>query len=485
MGRDRWKSTGIFILAAVGSAIGLGNLWRFPYLAYEYGGGAFLIPYLIALFVLGIPLLILEFSLGQHMQKGAVDAFAKIGKKFAAVGWWGIFAAFIILSYYAVVLAWAIIYIFYSFSMAWKGNAEAFFFENVLQLSEGVHVTGSPVLPIVLALALVWIIVYFCVWKGTESVSKVIKWTVWLPVALLGVILLRVITLPGFLDGWAYYLRPDFTALLDTTVWITAISQIFFTLSIAFGIMIAYASYNNKKHDITKSAYKTALFNSGFSIFAGFIVFGTLGFMAAAQQVAVPDVVTSGPGLTFVVFPEALSLMPAAPIFAILFFVVLLLLGVDSAFSLVEAVSAVIKDKVAHFKSQHIAAAICVAGFFSGLIYTTNAGLYFLDIVDHFITNFGLVAVGLLEAIVIGYIFKAAKMRKYINEVSHKKVGAFWEVAIRYIVPIALIVVLVSQFLVEIKTPYGGYPIWAISVGWAAVLGSLAVALFLSFTSKA
>jgi len=301
-----------------------------------------------------------------------------------------------------------------------------------------------------------------------------------LPIILLVVLFIRGVTLPGALTGIIFYLKPNFGALFDTEVWLAAVSQIFFTLSLAFGIMIAYASYNKETSDISKNAYVTALVNSAVSLFSGFVVFSVLGYMATAQGVGVADVVTSGPGLAFVAFPQALSLMPFAAFFSVLFFLTLLSLGIDSAFSLVEAVNATFLDTSKKLATKKVAFYVCFVSFVLGIIFTTGAGLYFLDLIDHFITNFGLVIVGIFEAIAIGWIFGAEKLRTYINSVSDWKVGKWWNYAIKYFVPAVLIIMVVAQFINETKENYGGYPGWAIAVGWLTVIIPIVIGIVLA-----
>jgi len=400
--RDRWPSRTAFIYAAIGSAVGLGNIWRFPFLAEKFGGGAFLIPFLIALFVAGIPLLILEFALGQKIQKGAVDSLASIKKKLSGLGWWALFTAFIVISYYVVIMAWSLIYLFASFGVQWSEDPESYFFNNVLQISESVDSIGTIVPAVFIGLLISWILIYFCVWKGVRSVSKVVMWTVPLPIILLFVLLIRVFTLDGAMIGIVEYITPDFSALFDSEVWIAAVSQVFFSLSIAFGVMIAYSSYNKKGSDINKNAFTVGIADTVIAIIAGFVVFGTLGFMAEQQGVAFDEVVASGPGLAFIAFPQALSLMPFGTIFSILFFITLFTLAIDSAFSLVEAVNIVISDKI-KMKKQYIALIVCTLGFLAGIIYTTNGGLFILDVVDHFVTNINLIVIGIIYLIVVSH----------------------------------------------------------------------------------
>jgi len=478
MARERWPTRLTFLFAAVTSAIGLGNVWRFPYLTYKYGGGAFLLPYLIALVVAGIPLLILEFALGQKLQKGAVDAFASIKKRFSGIGWLALFVGFIVISYYAVVMGWSLIYFFASIGTQWKDDTKAYFFSNVLQLSDNVNIVGSIVPAVFIALLVSWIAIYFSVWKGTKSVSKVVNWTVPIAGILFVAMLLRSVTLDGSLVGLSFYLKPNFLALLDTEVWVAAFSQIFFSLSVGFGIMVAYASFNKPTDDIAKNSVIVGVSDTLFSILAGFIIFGTLGFMATAQNVPIEQVATSGPGLAFVVFPKALSLMPFATFFSMLFFLILVVISYDSAFSLVEAIDTVVMDKT-KIKREMIAFIVCLLGFLSGIIFTTNAGLYFLDVIDHFVNSYTLIVVGILECIAVGWIFGADKLRAYVNKVSEIKIGKWWDFAIKYAIPVILSFIVIVQLMKEFKAPYENYPQWAIWLGWIAVIVPFVVAFLI------
>ncbi|MBI2649976.1 sodium-dependent transporter [Candidatus Woesearchaeota archaeon] len=478
MQRDRWPTRLTFLFAAVTSAIGLGAVWRFPYLTYKYGGGAFLLPYLIALVVAGIPLLILEFALGQKLQKGAVDALASIKRKFSFIGWWALFIGFIVISYYSVVMGWSIIYFFTSIGTQWGDDPKAYFFNNILHLSDSINNIEGITDVVFIALVAGWIGVYFSVWKGTKSVSKVVNFTTPFALVLFLIMLVRAVTLKGSMEGLIYYLKPNFSALLDAEVWIAAFSQIFFQLSVGFGVMIAYASFNDRKEDISKNAVVVGVATVIFSILAGFIIFGTLGFMASSQNVPIEEVVASGPGLAFVVFPKALSLMPFASFFSMLFFLILVTIAYDSAFSLVEAIDTVIVEKT-KMKREAIALIVCIFGLLSGIIFTTNAGLYFLDVIDHFINSYSLVAVGILECIAVGWVFGAEKLRAYVNKVSDIKIGRWWDYAIKYFVPIVLTIIVAIQLTKEFKAPYENYPQWAIWLGWISVVVPFAIAFLI------
>jgi neurotransmitter:Na+ symporter, NSS family len=185
------------------------------------------------------------------------------------------------------------------------------------------------------------------------------------------------------------------------------------------------------------------------------------------------------------VFPKALSMIPCAPLFAVLFFVMLVTLAIDSAFSLVEAVVTSVHDKYPHVRKEDVSLYVCVAGFVCGMIFTTSAGIYYLDITDHFITNYGLVIVGLLEALTVGWLYGADKLRKYINHVSEIEIGRWWDVMIKYVIPVGLIVLLAGNFIQDIRRPYGNYPQWALfTFGWLALVGVLVISYLVSHFSK-
>ncbi|KXS45670.1 Na+-dependent transporter, SNF family [Candidatus Frackibacter sp. WG12] len=347
--RDQWGNRAAFVLAAIGSAAGLGNAWRFPYTAYANGGGAFLIPYFVALFTAGIPLIILEYGLGHKTQQGAPGAFKKIKETWEGLGWWAVLISFVIMSYYGAIMAWIWKYLAGSFSVAWKSGVADYFYKEVLHLSSGPAELGGFSTPVLIGTVVTWALIYFILRNGVTGVGKVVMLTVPLPVILLVVLAVRAVTLPGAIEGLTYYLQPDFSVLTDPQVWLAAYGQVFFSLSLGFGIMIAYASYLPEDSDITNNALITTFANCGISFLAGFGIFGTLGYMAQAKGVAVAEVVDAGVGLAFVTYPEAISLLPGGPvaqtIFALVFFLILLTLGIDSAFSITESVIAGFDDK--------------------------------------------------------------------------------------------------------------------------------------------
>ena len=488
--RAQWRTRMGFILAALGSAVGLGNIWRFSYLCSEYGGGSFLIPYVIALIIVGIPLMILELGLGHKMRGSAPMSFAKIGqgRAWEWCGWWAVNCAMYgIMLYYSVIIAWCLSYVFFSTNLGWGADPNHFFFNEFLQKSSGPGELGDIRAPILFALLAVWgvcwFIVFFGVQKGVERANKI-----FMPIlfSLVGILVIWcVFFLEGSSVGITEYLRPKMSVLKSPKVWVDAFSQIFFTLSLAFGIMITYASYLPRKADIVQDAIVVCVGNCLFSFLAGFAVFGTLGYMSVSLGKPVGDLVQETIGLAFVVYPQAISLMSPmlAKAFGFLFFGSLVIAGLSSAISLVEAFSAAVVDKF-HYPRKTVVSVVCTTGFLGSIVFTAKGGLFWVDILDHIITHYGLVIIGILECIVIGWIFKASKLREHINQHVEKtkiKLSIVWDVAVRFVLPLVLLILLTHDIVKETSETYEGYPLSAILLIGHHWLGlALIAALFVS-----
>jgi NSS family neurotransmitter:Na+ symporter len=469
--REQWQSRTSFIMAAIGSAVGLGNVWRFPYVAYTSGGGAFLIPYFVALFTAGIPLLVLEMGLGQRLQKGAPLAFGSIRRPLQWFGWWAAGLSAGIVIYYCTILAWSWVYLYHSLGLSWGSQPEAFFEQEVLHKSSGPGQIGWPVPSLVLGMALTWLVIYLILRRGVRSVSKVVIVTVPLPMVLLVILLVRGLTLPGAMDGIRYYLTPDFSKLGNPHIWLRAYGQIFFSLSLASGVMIGYGSYLGKKAEITNNALITGLADCGTSFFAGFVVFSMLGYLAQVQGLSVEDVTRSGTGLAFVAFPTAISQLPALnALFGVVFFVTLLTLGIDSAFALQEAFTTGFGDKW-RIGPEKLARVFVLVAFPVSLIFVTRGGFYWFDIVDRWICDFGLVVSGLIQCLVIGFLYPIHEFRDYLNAQSEVRLGRWWIWALRYVTPVVLTVILVGNLVQEFRAGYEAYPRWATAIGgWGTLL---------------
>ncbi|MGH3434668.1 MAG: sodium-dependent transporter, partial [Thermocrispum sp.] len=412
-GRDQWGTKLGFILAAMGSAIGLGNIWRYPYVVYENGGGAFLIPYFIAIATAALPILILEYSLGHRYRRAAPFTFRTIHRRFEPLGWFQASISFFIATYYIVILGWCLSYLYYSFGTQWGEDTAGFFIGEYLATSAG----GAPegfwdlgglqlkvLVPVLVAWAMVIYILLRGVSKGIELAARVLMPAL---IVMLLIIVVRAVTLPGAATGLDVLFTPDFGALGDPTVWIAAYGQVFFSMSIAFGIMIVYASYLPRKTDLTNSAFIVGLSNAGFEFLAAIGVFAVLGFLAVAQSAEITEVAgTGGVGLAFISFPAIINTLPAFnTLFGLLFFGTLFFAGITSAVSILECAIMPIREKFGLARSPAVLMVSLPAALIS-MLYVTKGGLFYLDTIDHFLNNFGLVISGLLEVVLLAWVAK-------------------------------------------------------------------------------
>ncbi|MHA6609282.1 sodium-dependent transporter [Photobacterium damselae] len=486
MSREQWGSRAGFILAAVGSAIGLGNIWRFPYMAYENGGGAFFIPYLFAMLTAGIPFMIMEFTLGHKLRSAAPRAFAKLGGKYEWLGWFQVFIAAVIAVYYVAVIGWAISYLGFSFKQSWGSDTNAFFFSEYLKLGEhSPSQLGGFQLHIAIPMMIAWAITFAAIYSGVKSgIERASK--IMMPLLFIMVLSLitRVVFLPGALDGLNYLFQPDFSKILDAKVWSAAYGQIFFTLSVGFAIMIAYSSYLPSKSDINNNAFMTVLINCGFSITAGVLIFSVLGYMAQEQAKPLTEVVSAGVGLAFVTIPAAINLLPAPYILGPLFFLALVVAGLSSHISIIEAVTSAVIDKL-NWSRKKAAIVVCGTGFIVSMAFATNGGLLLLDLVDYFINNVALLSSCLLELLIVGWLVKIADIRQYANSISDFTIGKWFELCIRFISPIMLAIILVTNLYKTLAEGYGGYDMSdLLTLGWGLVGMMIVVSIIINLASK-
>ncbi|BAC14324.1 sodium-dependent transporter [Oceanobacillus iheyensis] len=490
--RSQWGTRAGFILAAVGSAVGLGNIWRFPSVAYESGGGAFFIPYLFALLTAGIPILIMEFTMGHKYRGSAPLTFSRMNKKAEFVGWWAVLVAFVISTYYSVIIAWAISYSIFSFNLSWGEDTEGFLFGDYLNLAEVPGQVGGLVPGVLIPLIIVWVLVLGILFRGVKKGIEVAN-RIFIPLLVLVflVIVIRAVTLPGAAEGLNAFFTPDFSRILEPDVWIAAYGQIFFSLSIAFAIMITYSSYLPKKSDITNNAFIVGFGNSGFELLAGIGVFGVLGFMATSSGVGVDEVVAGGVGLAFVVFPAIINELPAFNgLFGALFFVSLTLAGITSLVSITEAYVSALVDK---FKITRTKAVLFGGGLAAviSLLFASRGGLHFLDVVDYFINQFGVAMLGLVEVVLIAWILRKSNVLKsHANSVSDIRLGSWWTICLTVITPIVMGYMMLGLFkqnlLREFDTATGNYGEYANTFitfgGWTVAIAALVIGIVLSLT---
>ena len=473
--RGAFSSRKVFILAAIGSAVGLGNIWRFPYVAYENGGGAFILPYLIALLTAGLPFLLLDYGMGHRYRGSAPLAFRRAARASEGLGWWQVGICFVIAIYYAAVIAWAARYALFSFDKAWGDDPEAFLFGSYLKAGDP-GVTLDFVSGVTVPLVLVWVTVLALMVLGVQKGIGIAS-TIFIPVLFVAFIALVVValTLDGASTGLDALFSPDWSALGETSVWIAAYGQIFFSLSVGFGIMITYASYVGRRSDMTGSGLVVGFANSGFELLAGIGVFAALGFMATSAGVGVDEVATDGLGLAFIAFPAIINEAPAGALIGVLFFGSLVVAGVTSLVSVIEVVISAVRDK---FEMSRVGASLAVgvpAALISILLLGTTTGVYVLDIVDHFINRFGILVVAVASMLALAWVFKkTGLLREHLNRDGSVRLGRWWEFLIGIFAPAALTFILVNEFIDNLREPYEGYPSWMLNTfGWGLALAVL------------
>lgn len=475
--REQWTGQVGFILAAIGSAVGLGNIWRFPGVAYENGGGAFLIPYLVALITAGIPILFLDYAIGHRFRGSAPTAFRRLGGRISGrwlegLGWFQVAVAFVIGLYYTVVIAWALSYFVFSFDLRWGDDPAAFLTGDYLQVSDpGFSFEFVP--GVLIPLVIVWLVTIAVlaagVAKGVQRAN-----VIFLPllVVAFAVLVVRALFLDGAAEGLNALFTPDWEALGDPNVWIAAYSQIFFSLSIAFGIMITYASYRKRKANLTAPGLVVAFANSSFEILAGIGVFATLGFFAFQQGIEVSELEgLTGVGLSFITFPAIVSQMPGGPIFGALFFGSLTMAGFTSLLSVLQVVSAAFQEKFGLTTRQAAIRVGGVSAILSVLIFSTTTGLLALDTADQWANNVGIVSSAVLTTILIVWVLrKGDELRFHLNSVSTFKVGKVWVFLVGILAPIVLAYMLISRIITLIVDGYADLPAWYLGiVGWGTI----------------
>lgn len=463
MERDGWSSRRAFILAAVGSAIGLGNLIRFPYICAKFGGGAFLAAYLVAMVTAGFPIMLLEFGLGHKAKGAAPKALRRISPKLAWLGWAAVGVGFVIVVYYNVIMGWAFSYLLESPNIAqWAesaGTATNHFNNVTLGLTGNAFTFGGFQWRIAIGLLITWAAVVLSVWRGAKTVSKVVYATVAIPWIILLVFTVRALMLPGAADGLRFYLNPKWKELANPEVWLAAYTQAFFSLSIGFGVMIAYASFLPRRTDLTRSAVVICFLDTLTAFVGGLAVFGAAGFLAQHKGVPVKEVLNDmkGLGLAFKTYPIIIAKLPSPTLFCGLFFLMLLTLGIDSAFSLLEAAASAVRDKW-NLSQTKANLAVAIPGFLLGLPLVAGCGLYWLDIVDHFMTFLGAALVCLAECLAVAVVFGVGRLRRYVNETSNSRLGVWWDIAVSFVAPAALVFLLVTEIGQRVNGSYEGYP---------------------------
>lgn len=543
--RGNWSGRFDFLMSLLGYSVGLGNVWRFPYLCYANGGGAFLFPFILMLLLIGFPLMFMELSFGQFAALGPASIFERICPLFFGLGYGMIAVTAMVSLYYTVLIGWAFLYMFKSFAaelpwerchkewarpscysykeadecMSTNGSvyyqnicynsthaeemnvtelaknisirappAQDFFEVDMLGMSDGIDNIGTVRWQIALCLLLAWTLTFLALSRGVKSVGKVVYFTALFPYVVLTILFFRGVTLPGAMDGIIYYLTPDFEKLVMAKTWVAAAVQIFFALSPAWGGLITLASYNKFHNNCFKDSLIVGIGNVCTSIFAGFVIFPIIGYLAKELNMPVSKVVEQGPGLAFIVFPDVVTRLPVSPLWSILFFFMLITLGMGSEFALLETVITAVQDTFPHLRQKKtwVVLFVCIGGFLGGLIVCTQGGMYVLQLMDTYSASWSVFLMAICECAIIGWIYGADK---FIHDVEmmigrqtvlwHQFIKLFW----KFLTPATLVFLLFFNWIQYSRMEYAGklYPVWAEIIGW--IMAFVPVVLIFSMSA--
>ncbi|CAH1781357.1 unnamed protein product [Owenia fusiformis] len=553
--RGNWSGRMDFLLSCLGYAVGLGNVWRFPYLCYKNGGAAFFIPYCIMLGIVGIPIFFLELSLGQFTSRGIFNCW-QFAPMFKGIGVAMFIVSLLVGIYYNMIVGWSIYYLCASFTsklpwsecgdwssewcsenvkdlnatqcvapltyndtttVCYNGStvygvvdttvAETFGMKKIIPsedymnravlgtaFSEGIHDLGPLNWRLCLCLLGAWLIVFFSLIKGIKSSGKVVYFTALFPYVVLIILLGWGLTLDGYFDGIRFYiLEADLNKLKEAQVWKDAAVQIFFSLSASWGGLITLASYNRFHNDCLRDSLIVSIGNCLTSFFAGFVIFSYLGFLAKELGTTVAKVATSGPGLAFVVYPDAVTRMPVSPLWAILFFIMLITLGLDSQFAMLETLTTAVIDQwpdALRKRKSFVIGGFSLIMFGLGLPMCTNGGIYILELMDTYSGGWNVLIIALAECISIAWIYGFTRFREDIRTMIGNfgcncfpwTCCSFWWIGCWAILtPLGVLFILFFSWI-EYKPITSGdyiYPVWAEAIGWCMTL-SVVLGLFVT-----
>ncbi|XP_019838214.2 inactive sodium-dependent neutral amino acid transporter B(0)AT3 isoform X1 [Bos indicus] len=526
--RPAWDNKLQYLLSCVGFAVGLGNLWRFPYLCQTHGGGAFLIPYIIALAFEGIPLFHIELAVGQRLRRGSVGAWTAISPYLGGMGLGCFTVSFLVSLYYNTVLTWVLWYLLNSFQhpLPWSAcpldlnrtglvqecrdssPVSYFWYRRTLNVSADIGDSGPVQWRLLVCLAVSWAVVYLCVIRGIETTGKAIYFTALFPYLVLTVFLVRGLTLPGAMQGLTYLFTPDLRVLQNPRVWLDAATQIFFSLSLALGGHIAFASYNPPRNNCRRDAVSIALVNSMTSLYASIAVFSVLGFKAAsdhgrcldrnilhlinafdlpeqsvsrdtytvalarlnasqpAQVAGLPleacrledflDKSASGTGLAFIVFTEAVLHMPGAPVWAVLFFGMLFSLGLSSMFGNMESIITPLLDlgvMPRRVPKEVLTGLACLLCFFTATCFTLRSGSYWLEIFDQYAAALNLILLAFFEVVGVAYVYGMKRFCDDIAWMTGRRPGFYWRATWKVVSPLLLLTIFLAYVALLASSP--------------------------------
>ncbi|KAF2902507.1 hypothetical protein ILUMI_03679 [Ignelater luminosus] len=493
--RAQWGNGLEFLMSCIAMSVGLGNIWRFPFTAYENGGGAFLIPYIIVLLVIGRPMYYMEMGLGQFSSRGNVKMFASLCPAFKGVGYGQVIGCICVATYYCSLMALTLFYLVNSFTanLPWseckqewepentllnitciasseKGtinqsletntlsSSELWFTREVLkekqQIDDGI---GLPEWRLTLCLLVSWIVTFIVSVRGVKSSGKASYFLALFPYVIMLALLIRAVTLEGAGKGILYFIEPKWDKLLTADVWYAAVTQCFFSLNVGFGSIVMYSSYNDFEHNINRDAMVVTTLDTFTSLLAGATIFGILGNLANELGVSVEDVINSGgTGLAFISYPEAIAKFKQVPwLFAILFFVMLFVLGIGSLVALHGSVNTVIKDNFPSIKNWQISAGTAFSGFIIGLVYVTPGGQFILTLVDYFGGTFIIFLLAVVEMFSVMWLYGVDNFCNDLEFMLKQKVGIYWRIMWGLVTPLLLLIIFMYFLVTLTRLSYG------------------------------
>ncbi|CAF0721710.1 unnamed protein product [Rotaria sordida] len=479
--RDNWSNRIVYLLSIIGFVVDLGNVWRFPTTCYRNGGGAFLIPYFTFLFLVGLPCMYMELAIGQYHRLGYITIWEKVCPPLKGIGYAMLIINFYVLSYYNTIIAWSVHYFFASFrpivpwaycNNSWNtvncyslhdkqtlnvshnascSAADEYFERRLLQshFAPTINHIGSLQWELVGCSIIVFLLIYLSIFKGVKTAGKAIWFTALAPYVILAILLLRSLTLDGILQGLKYYIAPSFKSLGEYSVWQAAAVQIFFSLGPGFGVLLSYASFSDTHGNVSSTALIASFVNCGTSLLYGTVVFAGLGYLSHRLRTDVQELTQSNTGLVFVIYPEILASIHGAPFFSVLFFVMLLTLGLDSVFAGAESVYTAISDEFPIFarRPRLSRALVILIPLIASIPTLTHGGKHIVNFMDFFGTSPSIMFVVLCELIATVWSYGIDKFSNNVEMMTGHKPSIYWRITCRYIAPLILFILYVCSFI--------------------------------------
>lgn len=524
--RPQWDNKAQYMLTCVGFCVGLGNVWRFPYLCQSHGGGAFMIPFLILLVLEGIPLLHLEFAIGQRLRRGSIGVWRSISPYLIGVGIASMLCSFVVGMYYNTIMAWVMWYFFNSFQdpLPWSqcplndnrtgyvsecarsSPVDYFWYRETLNISTRIEDSGGLQWWMVLCLIGAWVLLWVCAIRGIETTGKAVYITSTLPYVVLTIFLIRGLTLKGSVDGIIYLFTPDVDELMNPSTWLDAGAQVLFSFSLAFGGLISFSSYNPVRNNCEKDAVTISIINGLTSVYSATVIYSIIGFRATEKfddcvagnilallnafdlpegnildsnytealqtlNSTAPEIVqglnlttcemrtflsegVEGTGLAFIVFTEAITKMPIAPLWSVLFFIMLFCLGLSTMFGNIEGCVVPLQDLnilPRTWPKEVFTGVTCLISCLIALIFVQSSGNYWLALFDGFAASIPLLVIAFCEIVAVVYVYGIDRFNEDLKFMVGHKPNIFWQVTWRVLSPLILLVILVFYFVVTVS----------------------------------